>query len=270
MKYFLLSAVVAGSLVENTGAGKVPEGVKRAAEARVKKATSEPCVDKHSIKVQCIEWAWFGECDKNPQFMNDQCRQSCGLCSADSIESEEDTCQDWLTTCDEWAEKGNAQVDNLCKGNWNSVRDGNVITGSYVVQMCPKACKVCDIHLDDRDIDLGIGLPQSFPGMENDKELFNFLKGKVAETRTYIESIENEQIREVCKMSHPNCARFALSSDCDTHFDHPIMKYGCAAACQTCENLVNDNGIFEARQMWGKALQEFNEKKLAQQTIKAA
>ena len=131
------------------------------------------------------------------------------------------------------------------------------------------ACKTCDIHLDDRDIDLGIGLPQGYPGMENDKELFNLLKGKVAETRSYIESIEDEDIKEVCKMSHPHCARFALSSDCDTHFDHPIMKYGCAAACQTCENLAEGNGIYEARQMWGTALKEFHEQKLAQQTVSA-
>ena len=149
------------------------------------------------------------------------------------------------------------------------MKDGHVITGAYVVEMCPSACKTCDIYLDDRDIDLGIGLPQSFTGMDTDKELFNLLKGKVAETRAYVESIENKEVREVCKMSHPNCARFALSSDCDTHFDHPIMKYGCAAACQTCDKLVDDNDIKEARIMWGSALREFNEKKLVEATIDA-
>ena len=154
-------------------------------------------------------------------------------------------------------------------GHWNSIKNGNVITGAYVVEMCPAACKVCDIHLDERDINLGIGLPQSFPGMEDDKELFNLIKGKVAEIRTYIESIENEEVKEVCKMSHPNCARYSLSSDCEIHKDNPIMKYGCAAACQTCEDLVNDNGIFEARHMWGNTIKEYSEKKLAHQTIKA-
>lgn len=147
--------------------------------------------------------------------------------------------------------------------------NGRLTTGAYIVEMCPLSCQTCDIHLDDRDIDLGIGLPQSYHGMETDKELFNLLKSKVAETRSYIQSIENDEVREVCKMSHPHCARFALSSDCDTHFDHPIMKYGCAAACQTCEKLVDDNGILEARYMWGNALREYNQQKLAQQTITA-
>mmetsp|Transcript_5111 Transcript_5111/g.14850 ORF Transcript_5111/g.14850 Transcript_5111/m.14850 type:complete len:267 (-) Transcript_5111:261-1061(-) len=233
----------------------------------------EPCVDLHEGKFQCKEWAWFGECIKNPAFMHTQCKKSCGLCSSetasDSTEStaSEDTCRNWHASCEDWAEKGNDQVDNLCKGNWNSMKNGKKITGAYVIEFCPKACNVCDVHLDDRDIDLGIGLPQSYPGMETDKELRNLLKSKVAETRAYIESIENDEIRNVCKMSHPHCARYSLSTDCDTHFDHPLIKYGCAAACHTCDKLVNDNGIIEARQMWGVALREFNEKQLVKKTI---
>jgi hypothetical protein len=201
--------------------------------------------------------------------MHDQCRQSCGMCTP--TEAETDPCQNYLDTCTDWAVNGNKQVDNLCHGHWNSIKDGHVITGSYVVEMCPAACQTCDIHLDDRDIDLGIGLPQSYTGMESDKELFNLLKGKVAEIRTYVKSIEDDEIREICKMSHPHCARFALSSDCDTHFDHPLMKFGCAAACKTCESLKNEQyGIVKARSQWGTALKEFNEKKLAKQTITAS
>mmetsp|Transcript_3048 Transcript_3048/g.6567 ORF Transcript_3048/g.6567 Transcript_3048/m.6567 type:complete len:293 (+) Transcript_3048:66-944(+) len=284
-KYTILALLVANT----ASAAKLPDSVRKAAEAEVKRKTleeiknGEPCLDTHPIIVQCMEWAWYGECIKNPAFMHDQCKKSCSLCPSDSTgdvavaetvgsdddDDDDDSCRNWLDTCEEWAEKGNKDVDNLCNGNWNSVIDGKKMTGAYVIEFCPKACKVCDIHLDDRDIDLGIGLPQSFDGMKNDKELFNLLKSKVAETRSYVESIENEDVREVCKMSHPNCARYALSSDCDTHFDHPIIKYGCAASCQTCENLVNDNGVFEARTMWGTALREFNEHKLAKQTIKA-
>lgn len=280
-KYTILAsaAIVVLGLSSVANAAKIPGSVQKAAEAEVTRATLEdnagPCVDTHAIKVQCMEWSWFGECIKNPEFMHDKCKQSCGLCPTDTLSKSsavavgEDSCRNWLDTCEEWAEKGNKDVDNLCKGNWNSVTDGKLMTGAYVVEFCPKACNVCDIHLDDRDIDLGIGLPQSFPGMETDKELFNLIKSKVAETRAYIESIEDEEVREVCKMSHANCARYSLSSDCDTHFDHPVMKYGCAASCQTCENLVNDNGIFEARHMWGTALREFKEQKLAKQTIEA-
>eukprot|EP00536_Pseudo-nitzschia_multiseries_P003474 jgi/Psemu1/185954/e_gw1.54.44.1 len=235
----------------------------------------ELCADTYKSKFQCKEWAWFGECFKNPEFMHLECKKSCGLCSADTpsdstgVTNAGATCRNWHASCDEWAEKGNSQVDNLWYGNWSSMKNGQKVTGAYVVEFCPKACNVCDVHLDDRDIDLGIGVPQSYPGMETNKELRNLLKSKVAETRTYIQSIENEEIREVCKMSHPHCARYALSSDCDTHFDNPIIKYACAATCQTCEDLVKDNGILEARHMWGMANREFNEKKLATKTIEA-
>jgi len=252
-----LSTLVLGCSVANTSV----EG----AEAQAV-ASTEPCIDKHALKTQCVEWAWFGECDKNKEFMHDQCRQSCRLCTPTEAEK---PCENYLDTCVDWAVKGNDKVDNLCKGHWNSVKDGKPITGAYVVEVCPAACQTCDIHLDDRDIDLGVGLPQSFKGMDTDKELFNLLKGKVAEIRSYVGSIENDEVREVCKMSHPNCARYALSADCERNSDHPLMKYGCAAACQTCETLVQDNGIFEARHMWGTALREFNEQKLAQITIDA-
>jgi len=230
-------------------------------------ASTEPCIDTHSSKSDCREWAWFGECDLNEAFMHDKCRLSCGLCTPS--EADKAPCHDFKESCTEWATKGNKKVDNMCTGHWNSFKGDNLITGAFVVEMCPVACKTCDIHLDDRDIDLGIGLPQSYDSMDTDKELTNFLKSKIAETIEYVESIKDPEIREVCKMSNPHCARYALSSDCDTHSDHPVIKYGCAAACHTCENLTDD-GIFQARHMWGTALLEFNEKKLATKTITAS
>jgi hypothetical protein len=216
------------------------------------------CVDKHESKRDCIEWAWKGECDVNPEFMHDQCRQSCGLCTPN--EDEKGPCEDHHPKCTDWAEKGNLYVNNLCDGHWHKEVDGHMQTGAYIVELCPMACKTCDIHLDDRDIELGIGLPQKYEGMETNKELFNLLKSKVAETRSYIESIRNEEVRGACKMSHPHCARFALSEDCDTHFDHPVMQYGCAAACQTCEKLAKtENGIEMANAMYANALHQYKE-----------
>mmetsp|Transcript_58798 Transcript_58798/g.65845 ORF Transcript_58798/g.65845 Transcript_58798/m.65845 type:complete len:380 (+) Transcript_58798:44-1183(+) len=239
------------------------------------------CEDTHLNKVECKEWAWFGECEKNTDFMNKSCQKSCGLCpttkkisrnassssssvavaSSSSDDDDDDECHDWFATCTEWAEKGNEKVDNLCYGHWHSNKGTWLMTGAYVVEFCPKACHTCDIHLDDRDISLNVGVPQSFPGMEDDKELKNLIKGKVAETRAYIQSLENEEIKAVCKMSHPHCARYALSSDCQDQVNHPLMKYGCAAACQTCDKLVDNNGIFEADHMWTNALRDFNEQK---------
>ena len=217
--------------------------------------------------------------EKNPKFMHEGCKKSCNMCETPSksatsttassntnelalyhVGDDDDDCQDWFATCTEWSEKGNGQnVENMCYGQWHSNKGTWIMTGAYVVEFCPKACNTCDIHLDDRDITLGLGVPQSFPAMDDDKELKNFIKGKVAETRAYINSIQNEEIKAVCKMSHPHCARYALSSDCSDKKDHPLMKYGCAAACQTCENLIHNNGIFEAEHMWTNALKDWND-----------
>lgn len=35
------------------------------------------CVDGHE---QCTEWAYFGECEKNPEFMKKSCKKACKLC----------------------------------------------------------------------------------------------------------------------------------------------------------------------------------------------
>ena len=50
-------------LGSSVSAVKIPDGVKNAVEAQMKKALDleEECVDKHAIKFECKEWAWFGE-----------------------------------------------------------------------------------------------------------------------------------------------------------------------------------------------------------------
>jgi len=34
---------------------------------------------------QCTEWAFFGECEKNPGFMLETCKKSCGLCGGKKV-----------------------------------------------------------------------------------------------------------------------------------------------------------------------------------------
>ena len=113
-----------------------------AVEDRLSIPTNGACIDKHESKQECLEWAWYGEwyvhrkfeCTlsitivvsltiglafafvvirslKNPEFMHDQCRQSCGLCIPTPEEKGE--CQDHHPRCTEWAEKGNLHVNNL-------------------------------------------------------------------------------------------------------------------------------------------------------------
>jgi hypothetical protein len=109
--------------------------------------------------------------------------------------------------------------------------------------------------LDSRDFSLNLGLPQSAPDI-NDKQVFNQVKSQVAAIRDYVQSLEPE-LQEVCKMAHPFCARFALSLDCEDNADSDMMKYMCAASCQTCELLRGDKeGMHKAKTLYAQALLE--------------
>ncbi|KAG7339082.1 ShK domain-like protein [Nitzschia inconspicua] len=213
---------------------------------------------------QCREWKWFGECKKNPAYMNEHCAKTCGICEADALEIQlQSKCTNAFHSCQEWADNGK------CHGIWTSKKGGFDINAAYIVEFCPKACNVCDIHLDERDMSLNLGLPQEAPGMEDDRHLFHLLRAKVQEVRHYVSNLENKQLREACKMAHPKCARFSLATDCEDFADHEIIKYGCAAACMTCENLEKENnGIAKAEAFWSKALREYEEKQQQSFTMK--
>lgn len=134
-----------------------------------------------------------------------------------------------------------------------------------MVEFCPKSCNVCDIHLDNSDFSLNLGLPQSAPDI-NDKQVFNRIKSQVATIREYVQTLEPE-LQEVCKMAHPFCARFALSTDCEDHAGTDTMKYMCAASCQTCELLRGDKeGIKKAKTLYAQALLDHQQKKSNKQT----
>ena len=84
--------------------------------------------------------------------------------------------------------------------------------------------------------------------------------------REYVKSLEPE-VQEVCKLAHPFCARYALSTDCEDHADTDMMKYMCAASCQTCELLKNDKeGIQKAKQFYAQGLLEYHKKKSEKQS----
>jgi hypothetical protein len=111
---------------------------------------------------------------------------------------------------------------------------------------------------------LNIGLPQTAPDIE-DRNVFNKIKAKVAETRDYLSTLD-PKLQAVCKMANPYCARFALSTDCEDNADRDEMKYECAAACQTCELLANDESdMKKAEQTWILRLMEYQNSKASKQ-----
>eukprot|EP00983_Pelagomonas_calceolata_P117361 1160406-Pelagomonas_calceolata.AAC.10 len=45
-------------------------------------STNDGCEDTQD-KEQCLSWAFFGECEKNPGYMLTNCRKSCKQCGKD-------------------------------------------------------------------------------------------------------------------------------------------------------------------------------------------
>jgi hypothetical protein len=147
-------------------------------------------------------------------------------------------------------------------GLWKAKKDKHDINNAFVIEFCPKSCNVCDIKLDKRDLSLNLGIPQTAPDIA-DKQIFNRIKAKVEDTRDYVNTLE-PNLQEVCKMGHENCARFALSTECDDEAGHDIIKYLCAASCQTCE-LFDTNDVKKAKALYSQAMLDYKKKDSASQ-----
>jgi hypothetical protein len=135
------------------------------------------------------------------------------------------------------------------------------VDAAFVIEFCPVSCGVCDIHLDARDLDLGIGMPQQFqdPPLEilnldlSYKEARNRVRSKVQEIRQYIENVVRvdpkytQDAREACKLGFDNCAMLALLDQCSVVPYDTLeeggqaerIAYGCAAACGTCDHFID-------------------------------
>jgi ShK domain-like len=183
--------------------------------------------------------------------METNCRKSCGLCTPK--DEEPPVCRDVLDSCREWASKG------MCSGFWRGKKGQYTIDAPFVVEMCPRSCGVCNIHLDERDWNLGMGFPQSAPELGDfidESHMKQRLKAAVAETAVYIRSLP-EEIRSVCKFGHVNCLRLAMNPEsCPKNKGHYIYDYLCAAACRTCEKFVDIEERDTAKEYFDDALDE--------------
>ena len=193
------------------------------------------CKDRHA---DCPMWGSNGECDKNPSYMLQYCKQSCGLCKAqekrasardysaedseedddededdDEVEygveaEDEEACVNMDDECEFWAENGE------CEAN-----------PSYMDTHCAKACKLCvandedDYHADDDDdapMDEADGNVQVVP----------------------ITTSEGEVIKIKCKdrHNHASCQQRAAEGQCQSS-SPGWMLVMCAESCKSCEML---------------------------------
>merc|ERR1712079_606411 len=111
-----------------------PEGGTATTSGPIVTGRPGECIDGHS---KCSEWASEGECDKNPIWMKENCRVSCGTCDGGPTPSTPSTggpptnppgnCKDDNSRCEEWAGKGE------CEAN-----------PEYMLVNCKLSCKACD------------------------------------------------------------------------------------------------------------------------------
>ena len=137
------------------------------------------------------------------------------------------------------------------------------INNAYIIEFCPESCGVCDIHLDARDFGLLMGFPQTAPDLD-DPFMRQRVKAKVQEARNYVATLD-EDIQQVCKFGHINCARWGLGNECDEKADHDIFKYLCAATCQTCDRFSDPAEKTKVISLYREAIEEVKKYKEAQE-----
>merc|ERR1712150_152738 len=73
---------------------------------------------------------------KNGQFMQENCRASCGLCEGNDEKQEEsvEVCEDVLSRCLEWKE------DNKC-----------IAWSNFMKKNCAETCDFCSDEIDDNN-----------------------------------------------------------------------------------------------------------------------
>ena len=98
------------------------------AEEQKRLGEDAPCVD---LSQNCLSWARRGECDSNPDFMKQECAQSCGSCA-----DRQPFLGSPVTTClDDEHEASCASMANL--GACTTQR-------TYMQEACRKTCSFCN------------------------------------------------------------------------------------------------------------------------------
>ena len=98
---------------------------KGASEASRDSEAGEPCED---LDEECAVWQHEGECSANPEYMEVQCRKSCGVCRGDrSSPPGASMCGDDDEDCSYWAANGECDSNQ----EWMGLH-------------CRRSCQLCD------------------------------------------------------------------------------------------------------------------------------
>ncbi|XP_055891856.1 putative tyrosinase-like protein tyr-3 isoform X2 [Biomphalaria glabrata] len=194
------------------------------------------CVDKNQ---NCSSWAVNWECKKNPNFMDVNCRKSCGKC--DHV-----PCVNNNINCSMWAVKGECKANpkymaincgkacgicdnvecvnkNVSCSKW-AVRGECKANPDYMVNNCRKACGIC-------------------PGVacvnKNDSCSKWAVKGECKANPDYM-VINCRKACGICSdecvNKNENCSRWALKGECTTNPN--FMLDNCRKACGLCAEVA--------------------------------
>eukprot|EP00980_Cylindrotheca_fusiformis_P010143 scaffold2253_cov119-Cylindrotheca_fusiformis.AAC.18 len=154
------------------------------------------CEDTHE---SCPYWAAAGECEKNPNYMHNNCMLSCGKCPGKRISS----CRDDHEDCEKWA-------DGLeCEINPN-----------YMLKNCRLSCGVC--HDENLVVDLGVEQKtesMAFPDIDPADVLKQIEKSEEYMRTTHMRN----SLRASCKNKHELCSIWAVSGRCETAPDSEFL-----------------------------------------------
>ena len=104
--------------------------------------TTRACVD--TMGDDCKLWARTGQCEGNPEYMNENCPVSCGVCGTLSTSTTAIPCFDESESCSLWAETGQCEENpeymmNNCMISCGVCAGPNVTEGTVVVSTTTSA-----------------------------------------------------------------------------------------------------------------------------------
>ncbi|KAK5973297.1 hypothetical protein GCK32_009868, partial [Trichostrongylus colubriformis] len=191
----------------------------------------ETCFNENQC---CAPWAATGECSRNPGYMTEWCKASCGICRTQYRLV--DDCSDRHVNCKGWANAGECQSNTL-----------------WMTENCRLSCgkcaqtraQICAPH-GGAGAEATTTAPQ--PVCEASEGCFNenvccaywSLLGECRKTPTYMacnckvscgHCVPLDYGYGSCLDYHRDCAGWARQGECEKN---PWMSENCRASCRTC------------------------------------
>ena len=85
----------------------------------------------------CVSWATSGECERNAEYMAEQCPKACKMCTdGDDAQDEASGCRDLASErdCQYWSTMGECEVNR-----------------GFMEEKCPRSCRFCSANKSDKE-----------------------------------------------------------------------------------------------------------------------